>query len=558
MFLFTVSTLPLRQASTLGHKNAAKKVYRLFVQRAHGKCPVTFHQRFASNAPNLKSHPSPDSSVAKLAAEEIPVSSDIGKKHIVPMYARDQAGQITDAEMKPSQDVMIPTVFHIAMSISRHVTDTRRAIATMHVIQAAATRDIMTVRTEEITPTLADSDNDDQGSTRSTSSASSSHDVSIDWSHDQSPDGHLGDTDETSYTRDMDFRAVEEYRALVTLYRELPRDMCVQQILREYSASESDLERLRRQYFDHLKRTALDFPYGQDAELKRRMVTRNGEPVSARLAQDVYHIIDVTEGRDPSVLKDMISRAKTRKASVARKLYTGLTNQPEEKCNCEKENHGNFDDGVPELPTEATEDVTTDVDMEPMSLWQHNDDVMEKESGNPIPVITCVKDIEWDGFQIVRKKHHTERFCVFGLNSNVNTELLATVVSKKGLDVKSIQVFPLRKNPSKVFLKLCLSADDNSKRVLSDGFWPSYVTCKPWRARVPSFGKRLPSSGHGNFTSGIRQGDVQAQWLGQDVPPRFRAGGAAKTADRDDGWSGGRKERSRDNRFNVLRSYAVD
>ncbi|WAR14980.1 hypothetical protein MAR_005085 [Mya arenaria] len=68
-------------------------------------------------------------------------------------YARDLAGQITDAEMKPSQDVMIPTVLRIAMSISRHVTDTRRAIATMHVIQAAATRDIMTVRTEEITPT---------------------------------------------------------------------------------------------------------------------------------------------------------------------------------------------------------------------------------------------------------------------------------------------------------------------------------------------------------------------------------------------------------------------
>ncbi|WAR04532.1 LOW QUALITY PROTEIN: hypothetical protein MAR_019901 [Mya arenaria] len=44
-------------------------------------------------------------------------------------YARDLAGQITDAEMKPSQDVMIPTVLHIAMSISRHVTDTRRAIA---------------------------------------------------------------------------------------------------------------------------------------------------------------------------------------------------------------------------------------------------------------------------------------------------------------------------------------------------------------------------------------------------------------------------------------------
>ncbi|WAR20497.1 hypothetical protein MAR_002335 [Mya arenaria] len=60
----------------------------------------------------------------------------------------------TRSGRKPSQDVMIPTVLHITMSISRHVTDTRRAIATMHVIQAAATRDIMTVMTEEDTPTV--------------------------------------------------------------------------------------------------------------------------------------------------------------------------------------------------------------------------------------------------------------------------------------------------------------------------------------------------------------------------------------------------------------------
>jgi len=60
--------------------------------------------------------------------------------------------------------------------------------------------------------------------------------------------------------------------------------------------SETDLERVRNTYFEHLKQTYEEFPFGADAELKRRMFMRSGDPLPVRLAQDIYVIIDVAEG----------------------------------------------------------------------------------------------------------------------------------------------------------------------------------------------------------------------------------------------------------------------
>jgi len=41
------------------------------------------------------------------------------------------------------------------------------------------------------------------------------------------------------------------------------------------------------------------------------MLTRTGEPVYVRLAQDIPSIIEVTEGGEPSILKHMISNVET-------------------------------------------------------------------------------------------------------------------------------------------------------------------------------------------------------------------------------------------------------
>ncbi|KAH3777587.1 hypothetical protein DPMN_179035 [Dreissena polymorpha] len=139
----------------------------------------------------------------------------------------------------------------------------------------------------------------------------------IDHRSDQhlSSDGHSIGHDVTSqhsdcedYTdlEEVDFRDVQELQSLVNLLKEYPPDMCVQSIVREYASSESDLDRIRCQYFEHLKQVNLDFPFNQNSELRRRVYTRSGESVAIRLAQDIHLMIEVIEGGDYSIIKNMM------------------------------------------------------------------------------------------------------------------------------------------------------------------------------------------------------------------------------------------------------------
>ncbi|KAH3706193.1 hypothetical protein DPMN_065574 [Dreissena polymorpha] len=91
----------------------------------------------------------------------------------------------------------------------------------------------------------------------------------IDHRSDQllSCDGHSMEHDITSqhsdcgdYTdlEDVDFRDVQEIQSLVNMLKEYPRAICVQRIVREYASSESDLERIRCQYFEHLTQANRD------------------------------------------------------------------------------------------------------------------------------------------------------------------------------------------------------------------------------------------------------------------------------------------------------------
>lgn len=130
-----------------------------------------------------------------------------------------------------------------------------------------------------------------------------------------------------------DFRSVIEYMKLVKIYREHPKDKCVQMILREYASDETRLDQLRCEYFEHLKQVNDDFPFDHDIELKRRVFTRSGEPVATRLAKDIFNIIAVTEGGDFSLLREMLSTGKTRRRqqSVVKDIVTP------EKCQCATE-----------------------------------------------------------------------------------------------------------------------------------------------------------------------------------------------------------------------------
>ena len=107
---------------------------------------------------------------------------------------------------------------------------------------------------------------------------------------------------------ELDLQNYAEYISILKLYRELPRDMCVVEIMSKFGSSESDLG--RNNYFNHLKSTCSNFPYSPDVELKRRMSTRTGDPVALRLAQYIYSIVEVTDGGDPVLIKGMISTGR--------------------------------------------------------------------------------------------------------------------------------------------------------------------------------------------------------------------------------------------------------
>ncbi|KAH3870076.1 hypothetical protein DPMN_033256 [Dreissena polymorpha] len=127
---------------------------------------------------------------------------------------------------------------------------------------------------------------------------------------------------------DLEAYDIRAYEEILKLSQFFPRDMCVLQIVREFSSNEIDLERIRNTYFEHLKQTCEDFPFSDDVVLKKRMFTRSGEPLPVRLAQYIHAIIEVAEGGDPYMLKSMISTAKARKSTVARAIPdTDVENQ---------------------------------------------------------------------------------------------------------------------------------------------------------------------------------------------------------------------------------------
>lgn len=55
------------------------------------------------------------------------------------------------------------------------------------------------------------------------------------------------------YVNEHDLQNYTEYKAILKLYREMPKDMCVVEIMNKFGSCESDLELVRNNYFNHLK-----------------------------------------------------------------------------------------------------------------------------------------------------------------------------------------------------------------------------------------------------------------------------------------------------------------
>lgn len=99
--------------------------------------------------------------------------------------------------------------------------------------------------------------------------------------------------------------------------------------------------------------------------------------------------------------------------------------------------------------------------------------------GRSIPVRITKRgandDQKNDGFTVYARRR-TKRFCVLGLSSSVNTDVLKTVINKKGPTVTNIRVFTLRRSPGKIMLRVNGETDEHADLLLSDDFWPYYVT----------------------------------------------------------------------------------
>ncbi|WAR02247.1 MTO1-like protein [Mya arenaria] len=179
----------------------------------------------------------------------------------------------------------------------------------------------------------------------------------------------------------------------------------------------------------------------------------------------------------------------------------------------------------------------------PVSGGNNNTTYIETES-HPIPV----RVTEREDFHVVQRKRGNKHFCVLGLSSEVNTELLSTVISTKGPSVKGIRVFPLRKNAKRVLVKLTLASDEQTFCVVEDDFWPSYVTCEPWRSHGSlleprngsatsrpdgrtgvrrEWGNRITSSRakglYGTLREPSERQTSRPSGTHRDIPPRFRA-----------------------------------
>ena len=124
------------------------------------------------------------------------------------------------------------------------------------------------------------------------------------------------------------------YARLQTLFRGLPKEMFINRVLHSVAFSESDLESHRSMLFDLIKECE-DFPYGLQAELKRRVHTRNGDTVATKHAQDIYSLMSVLEGGEYSELKDLLARGSRgqRPQSQSQTPY-GAGNVTLTSCDC--------------------------------------------------------------------------------------------------------------------------------------------------------------------------------------------------------------------------------
>ncbi|MES9879926.1 MAG: hypothetical protein ABW185_03500 [Sedimenticola sp.] len=122
---------------------------------------------------------------------------------------------------------------------------------------------------------------------------------------------------------------------LTNIFRCLPRDMFVNRIIKCYGSSDR-LETIRVDLFDYLKGYE-EFPYGSQVELKRRIQTRGGDTLVAKLARDIHCLVAVVEGADFNTLTDLMSLSRPMKARASQSVAQTPNSRVSHNCSCEAE-----------------------------------------------------------------------------------------------------------------------------------------------------------------------------------------------------------------------------
>ena len=139
---------------------------------------------------------------------------------------------------------------------------------------------------------------------------------------------------ENELTNEPVYTDLMEYNRLQALTKDLPSDLFIDQLLLDYDYSCDKLDKTRSMLFETLRDTE-DFPFGDNCEMKRRVMTRskNGESLAVKLATDIHALLLCIEGGDFLPIKDMISTSK--KATRALSLSKATSNQVQCHCNAE-------------------------------------------------------------------------------------------------------------------------------------------------------------------------------------------------------------------------------
>ena len=93
---------------------------------------------------------------------------------------------------------------------------------------------------------------------------------------------------------------------VLQLYRQLPKDMFLSQIISDSHSDEMELKELRNTLFSELKCLA-EFPFPMGSELKRRKKPKIGESTALKLCNDIYVLASIFEGDD---MKELLNISK--------------------------------------------------------------------------------------------------------------------------------------------------------------------------------------------------------------------------------------------------------